>query len=57
MGHADAILAAITSRQLKRLVKTALTRQQIFHVTTHRSDTIQHLRLGADGKVGCSPSV
>jgi xanthine dehydrogenase YagR molybdenum-binding subunit len=29
-------------------VKTALTRQQIFHVTTHRSDTIQRLRLGTD---------
>jgi xanthine dehydrogenase YagR molybdenum-binding subunit len=46
--NADAILAAIASRQLKRPVKTALTRQQIFHVTTHRSDTIQHLRLGTD---------
>jgi xanthine dehydrogenase YagR molybdenum-binding subunit len=46
--NADAILAAIASRQLNRPVKTALTRQQIFHVTTHRSDTIQHLRLGAD---------
>jgi len=51
--NADAILAAIASRQLKRPVKTALTRQQIFHVTTHRSDTIQHLRLGTDhdGKI------
>src|SRR6195256_1241738 len=46
--NADAILAAIASRQLKRPVKTALTRQQIFHVTTHRSDTIQHVRLGTD---------
>src|SRR6202012_2218546 len=45
--NADAILAAIAARQLKRPVKTALTRQQIFHVTTHRSDTIQQLRLGA----------
>ena len=35
--NADAILAAIASRQLKRPVKIALTRQQIFHVTTHRS--------------------
>jgi len=41
------ILAAIAARQLKR-VKVALTRQQIFHVTTHRSDTIQRLRLGTD---------
>src|ERR1700704_5968775 len=46
--NADAILAAIASRELKRSVKTALTRQQIFHVTTHRSDTIQRLRLGTD---------
>src|SRR3954468_23280034 len=46
--NADAILAAIASRHLKRPVKTALTRQQIFHVTTHRSNTIQRLRLGTD---------
>jgi xanthine dehydrogenase YagR molybdenum-binding subunit len=46
--NADAILAAIAARQLKRPVKTALTRQQIFHVTTHRSDTIQRIRLGTD---------
>src|ERR1700751_2586117 len=46
--NADAILAAIAARQLKRPVKTALARQQIFHVTTHRSDTIQRIRLGTD---------
>jgi xanthine dehydrogenase YagR molybdenum-binding subunit len=46
--NADAILAAMASRQLKRPVKIALTRQQIFHVTTHRSDTIQRLRLATD---------
>src|SRR3981189_816162 len=46
--NADAILAAIASRQLERPVKIALTRQQIFHVTTHRSDTIQRVRLGTD---------
>src|SRR5437899_6380969 len=46
--NSDAILAAIAPRQLKRPVKIALTRQQIFHVTTHRSDTIQRLRLGTD---------
>jgi xanthine dehydrogenase YagR molybdenum-binding subunit len=51
--NADAILAAIASRQVKRPVKVALTRQQIFHVTTHRSDTIQRLRLATDrdGKI------
>lgn len=46
--NADAILAAIAARYLKRPVKVALTRQQIFHVTTHRSDTIQRVRLGTD---------
>src|ERR1700754_3774311 len=46
--NADAILAAIASRRLRRPVKIALTRQQIFHVTTHRSDTIQRVRLGTD---------
>src|SRR3984885_1906012 len=35
--NADAILAAIAARQLNRPVKTALTRQQVFHVTTHHS--------------------
>jgi xanthine dehydrogenase YagR molybdenum-binding subunit len=48
--NADAILAAIASRQLKRPVKVALTRQQIFHVTTHRSDTIQRIRLATDAE-------
>jgi xanthine dehydrogenase YagR molybdenum-binding subunit len=46
--NADAILTAIAARQLQRPVKTALTRQQVFHVTTHRSDTIQRIRLGTD---------
>ncbi|NML46693.1 xanthine dehydrogenase family protein molybdopterin-binding subunit [Ramlibacter sp. G-1-2-2] len=45
--YGDAILAALASRQLNRPVKTALTRQQMFHLTTHRSDTVQRLRLGA----------
>ncbi len=46
--NADAILAAIAARQLGRPVKVALTRQQIFPVTTHRSETVQRVRLGAD---------
>ncbi len=51
--NADAVLASIAARQLNRPVKTALTRQQVFHVTTHRSDTIQRIRLGTDreGKI------
>jgi xanthine dehydrogenase YagR molybdenum-binding subunit len=46
--NADAVLAAIAARQLQRPVKVALTRQQVFNVTTHRSDTIQRIRLGTD---------
>ncbi|MCY7318687.1 MAG: xanthine dehydrogenase family protein molybdopterin-binding subunit [Ramlibacter sp.] len=45
--YGDTILAALASRELKRPVKCALTRQQMFHVTTHRSDTVQRLRIGA----------
>jgi xanthine dehydrogenase YagR molybdenum-binding subunit len=49
----DAILAALAARELRRPVKIALTRQQIFNHTTHRSASIQRLRLGAqrDGKL------
>ncbi len=52
--YGDVMLSALASRQLNRPVKTALTRQQMFHFTTHRSDTIQRVRLGAsaDGKLG-----
>ena len=45
---ADVILAVLASRALRRPVKTALTRQQMFHVTSHRPDTVQRVRLGAD---------
>jgi xanthine dehydrogenase YagR molybdenum-binding subunit len=50
---ADAILAALAARQLKRPVKVTLTRQQMFSVTTHRAATIQRVRLAAarDGKL------
>ena len=43
----DVILSALAARQLGRPVKTALTRQQMFHLTTHRSGTVQRVRLGA----------
>ena len=46
--QADAILAALAARMLARPVKVALTRQQEFHITTHRSNTVQRVRLGAD---------
>ena len=46
--HADAILAALAARELKRPVRIVLTRQQMFHVTTHRPASIQRVRLGAE---------
>ncbi|VTU37364.1 Nicotinate dehydrogenase large molybdopterin subunit [Variovorax sp. PBL-E5] len=51
--YGDVMLSAMASRQLKRPVKTALTRQQMFHFTTHRSETRQRVRLGAaaDGRL------
>jgi xanthine dehydrogenase YagR molybdenum-binding subunit len=50
--YGDVMLSAMASRILDRPVKTALTRQQMFHFTTHRTDTLQRVRLGAtrDGK-------
>jgi xanthine dehydrogenase YagR molybdenum-binding subunit len=49
----DAILAALAAKALERPVKIALTRSQIFNHTSHRSPTIQRVRLGAaaDGKL------
>jgi xanthine dehydrogenase YagR molybdenum-binding subunit len=49
----DCMLAAVGAKEIGRPVKLALTRQQVFHVTTHRSDTVQRVRLGADahGKI------
>jgi xanthine dehydrogenase YagR molybdenum-binding subunit len=44
----DAILAALAAKNLRRPVKIALTRQQIFNHTSHRTATIQRLRLGAE---------
>ena len=51
--YGDVMLSAMAARQLNRPVKTALTRQQMFHFTTHRSNTLQRVRLGAgaDGKL------
>jgi xanthine dehydrogenase YagR molybdenum-binding subunit len=46
--YGEVMLSAMAARQLGRPVKTALTRQQMFHFTTHRSDTLQRVRLGAD---------
>jgi xanthine dehydrogenase YagR molybdenum-binding subunit len=48
-----AIIAAIAARATGRPVKVALTRQQMFTLTGHRTPTIQHLELGAtaDGRL------
>lgn len=46
--NSDAILAALAARELNRPVRVALTRQQMFHVTTHRPASIQRVRLGAE---------
>lgn len=46
--YGDAILAALAARELGRPVRVALTRQQMFHVTTHRPASIQRVRLGAE---------
>jgi xanthine dehydrogenase YagR molybdenum-binding subunit len=49
----ESTLAAIGARILNRPVKVAMTRQQLFYMTTHRSASEQHLRLGAnaDGRL------
>lgn len=51
--YEDVALAALASRQLRRPVKIALTRQQMFNATTHRPATVQRVRLGAapDGRL------
>ena len=48
-----AILAAIAARAVNRPVKVALTRQQMFTLTGHRTPTIQRLEIGAaaDGRI------
>jgi xanthine dehydrogenase YagR molybdenum-binding subunit len=46
--EADAVLAALAARQLNRPVKVALTRQQVVVNVSHRTESIQRVRLGAD---------
>jgi xanthine dehydrogenase YagR molybdenum-binding subunit len=46
--YVDATLAAIGARMLRRPVKVAMTRPQMFHITTHRTASEQRVRLGAD---------
>lgn len=51
--RADAILAALAARKLKRPVKIALQRTLLMNNTVHRPATVQRVRLGAtaDGKL------
>ncbi|MCB1742717.1 MAG: xanthine dehydrogenase family protein molybdopterin-binding subunit [Gammaproteobacteria bacterium] len=46
---ADSVMAARAARELRRPVKVVLTRPDVFQTTSRRSETIQRLRLGADG--------
>jgi len=51
--RSDVLLAALAARQLKRPVKVAIMRSQLYNNTSHRSATIQRVRLGAgkDGRI------
>jgi xanthine dehydrogenase YagR molybdenum-binding subunit len=51
--RADALLAALGARAVRRPVKVALQRPLMMNNTTHRPATIQRIRLGAgrDGKL------
>ncbi|MBV8189597.1 MAG: xanthine dehydrogenase family protein molybdopterin-binding subunit [Alphaproteobacteria bacterium] len=46
--YADAIFAALAARALGRPVRVVLTRQQVFHVASHRPAAIQRVRLAAE---------
>jgi xanthine dehydrogenase YagR molybdenum-binding subunit len=45
--RADALLAALAARAVRRPVKVALPRPLMFNNTTHRPATIQRIRIGA----------
>ncbi|RYF38312.1 MAG: xanthine dehydrogenase family protein molybdopterin-binding subunit, partial [Comamonadaceae bacterium] len=51
--RADAVLAALGARMVKRPVKVALQRPLMINNTTHRPATIQRIRIGAtrDGRI------
>jgi xanthine dehydrogenase YagR molybdenum-binding subunit len=48
MPRSASVLAAMAARAVDRPVKVALTRQQTFSLTGHRTPTVQRVRLGAD---------
>jgi xanthine dehydrogenase YagR molybdenum-binding subunit len=49
----DAVLAAVAAKVTGRPVRVAMTRRQMFHLSTHRSATRQTIKLGAaaDGTI------
>ncbi|UOM33091.1 aldehyde oxidoreductase molybdenum-binding subunit PaoC [Acuticoccus sp. I52.16.1] len=51
--RSDAVLAALAARKVGRPVKVALPRPMIANNTTHRAETIQRIRIGAerDGRI------
>ena len=44
----ESVAAAVAAKAVGRPVKVAMTRQQVFDATSRRSNTRQHIRLGAD---------
>jgi xanthine dehydrogenase YagR molybdenum-binding subunit len=44
----ESVAAAIAAKQLDRPVKIVMARQQVFDATVRRSNTEQHVKLGAD---------
>ena len=51
--HANTVLAVMAARAVPgRPVKLALTRRQVFTLGSHRTPTIQRVRLGADASGG-----
>jgi xanthine dehydrogenase YagR molybdenum-binding subunit len=51
--RADALMAALGAKEVKRPVKVTLARPMMMNNTTHRPATLQRLRIGAtrDGKI------
>ncbi|MFP3554883.1 aldehyde oxidoreductase molybdenum-binding subunit PaoC [Paraburkholderia sp. SIMBA_049] len=49
----DCVMAALGARAVRRPVKVAFSRPQMFNISTHRPATIQRIRLGAtrDGRL------
>ena len=45
--HEEAVFAALAARELRRPVKVAQTRRQVFTITGRRPETIQRVRLAA----------